>query len=170
MKTKLVFLGFVISKEGLKMDLEKIKDIMEWSSPRNVNEVSIFHGLSIFYKKFITDFSNICALIVENIKQGHRPFVWIGEVEKGFKLLKKKITERPILALPYFQNLFEVKCDASGMAIGVVLIQEEKHVPYFNENLNDAKQKYSSYDKEFYAVIQEFKKLFDAKRICFIYP
>jgi hypothetical protein len=73
-------------------------------------------------------------------------------------LLKEKITKKPILALPDFNKLFQVKCDASVIAIGVVLSQDEKPITYFTEKLNEAKQKYSSYDKDFYAVIQALKK------------
>ena len=42
-----MYLGFVISKEGLKMDQEKVKEMMEWPSPKNVSEVRSFHGLVI---------------------------------------------------------------------------------------------------------------------------
>jgi hypothetical protein len=72
--------------------------------------------------------------------------------------LKEKITEQPILVLPDFHKPFQVKCDASGMAIGVVLSQDDKPISYFSEKLNDDKKKYSTYDKEFYAVIQDLKK------------
>ena len=60
--------------------------------------------------------------------------------------------------LPDFQKTFQVKCDASGFAIGPVLSQEDMLATYFSEKLNEEKVKYSTYDKEFYAIIQALKK------------
>ena len=71
--------------------------------------------------------------------------------------MKKKITEKPVLKLPDFNHLFQVKCDASGVAIGDMLSQEDRPIAYFSEKLNDAKKKYSFYDKEFYAIVQAMK-------------
>ena len=50
-----------------------------------------------------------------------------------------------------------MRCDASGTSIGVVLSQEDKRIDYFNEKSNEARQKYSSYDKELYAAVQALK-------------
>ena len=71
--------------------------------------------------------------------------------------MKKKITEKPVLKLPDFNKIFQVCCAASGIAIGAVLSQEDKPVAYFSENLNESRKKYTSYDKEFYAVVQALK-------------
>jgi hypothetical protein len=72
--------------------------------------------------------------------------------------LKEKTTEQPILVFLEFKKNFQVKCDASGVAIGAVLSQDDNHVAYFSENLNDAEENYSTYDKEFYAIIKALKK------------
>jgi hypothetical protein len=158
LKTELIYLGFVISSNELKMDPEKVKAIREWSLPRSMFEVRSFHGLASFYIKFIRDFSGICAPMMDTVKKQQKSFKMIEEVERSFNILKEKITKRPILILPNFGKTFQVICDAGGVAIGAVLSQDNRPVTYFSEKLNETKRKYSTYDKEFYAIIQALKK------------
>jgi hypothetical protein len=139
------------------MDPEKVKAIKEWSPPRSMFEVRSFHGLVSFYRKFIGYFSGICAPMMDTVKKKHKSFKWIEEAEKSFNILKKKITERPILVLPNFGKTFQVRCDASGVVIATVLNQDNRLVTYFNEKLNETKRKHSTYDKDFYAIIQALK-------------
>jgi hypothetical protein len=58
------------------------------------------------------------------------------------------------MRLPNFTKVFKVECDASKVDIGEILSYERHPIAYFSEKLNKAKQEYSTYDKEFYAIIQ----------------
>jgi hypothetical protein len=93
MKYGLIYLGFVISSNELNMDLEKVKEIREWPSPRSMFEVRRFHGLASFYRKFIRDFSGICPPMMDTVRKQHNSFKWIEEVERSFNILKDKITK-----------------------------------------------------------------------------
>jgi hypothetical protein len=115
--------------------------------------VRSFHGLASFYRKFIRNFSGISVEMMDTVKKRHKSFHWTDEAEKSFNLLKRKIMEQPVLVLSDFQKTFQVKCDASGFAIGAVLSQEDRPIAYLSEKMNEAKLKYSMYDKEFYAII-----------------
>ncbi|XP_071905717.1 uncharacterized protein [Coffea arabica] len=120
---QLVFLGFVVSKQGIKVDEEKVKAIREWPTPSTVGEKN-------------------------------EPFVWRDAQVRAFQMLKHQLTHAPLLALPCFDKLFEIECDASGVGIGAVLMQEGKPIAYFSEKLNGAALNYSTYDKELYSLIR----------------
>jgi hypothetical protein len=96
--------------------------------------------------------------MMDTVKKRHKYFHWTEEATKSFKLHKEKIIGQPVLVLPDFSKTFQVRCDASGFSVGVVLRQDNRSIAYFSEKLNETKMKYSTYDKEFYAVIQVLKK------------
>ena len=84
-------------------------------------------------------------------------FSWNEAATKAFELIKVKLTIAALLVLPNFDTPFELHCDASKIGIGAILSQLSKPVAYFSEKLKSAQLNYSTYNIEFYALVQSLK-------------
>ncbi|KAL6322464.1 hypothetical protein AAG906_008119 [Vitis piasezkii] len=151
MATSGVVLGHIISKEGIQLP-----------SLTTVKEVRQFLGHAGFYRRFIQDFSKIsqplCALLLKDVE-----FIWTKACQEAFKRLKLLLTTTPIVRPPNWSLLFELMCDASDYAVGVVLGQRENGKPYVvyyaSKTLNDAQKNYTTTEKELLVVVFALDKL-----------
>jgi hypothetical protein len=146
------FLGYVVTPQGIEVDDSNIDTIQSWPMSTTVTQIQSFLGLAGFYQWFVCDFSSIAALLHELTNKGI-PFSWGTTQEEAFTILKDKLTHAPLLQLPDFNKMFELECDASGIGLGGVLLQEGKPVAYFSEKLSGARLHYSTYDKELYTLV-----------------
>nr|GEU43447.1 putative reverse transcriptase domain-containing protein [Tanacetum cinerariifolium] len=106
------FLGHLIDCQGLHVDPTKIEAVKNWASPTTPTEIRQFLRLAGCYRRFIKDFSKI-AKSLTILTQKDKKFVWGKDQEMTFQILKQKLFEAPILALPEGNNDFVVYCDTS---------------------------------------------------------
>jgi hypothetical protein len=135
------------------VDEAKIEAIKSWPIPATLTQLRSFLGLAGFYQHFVRDFSTIAVPLNDLMKKGvsfHRG----AAQDQAFHTLIDKLTHAPLLQLPDFGRTFELECDASGIGIGGVQLQEGKPLAYFSEKLSGPSLKYSNYDKELYALVR----------------
>ena len=123
LRKKVHYLGHVASKEGMTVDLEKIRVITEWETLRHMEEVRYFMGLVGYYRRFVRNFSRIAYLITSLQRQGKK-FDWIEECETSFDKLKQFLTNALVLNIAYLDKEFMVCTYACKRGLGGVLMQE----------------------------------------------
>nr|GEY11702.1 reverse transcriptase domain-containing protein [Tanacetum cinerariifolium] len=147
--------GHKISKSGIEVDKAKVDVIAKLPHPTTVKGVRSFLGHAGFYRHFIQDFSKI-ARPMTHLLEKETPFVFSKECIDAFNILKKKLTEAPILVIPDWKLPFELMCDASNYVIGAVLGQHKsKHfqpIHYASKTMTKAQIHYTTTEKEMLVV------------------
>ncbi|KAF8642819.1 hypothetical protein AX16_009398 [Volvariella volvacea WC 439] len=134
------FLGMIIKEGQVKMDPRKLK------------------GFCNFYRWFITHYADI-AKPLHNLTKKDSPFQWGAEQQKAFDTLKNLFLNKPILLAPDTSKLFPIETDASKVATGGVLKQQDTNgdwhpVAYLSQSLDLAQCNYQIYDRELLAIIR----------------
>ncbi|GJR86800.1 putative reverse transcriptase domain-containing protein [Tanacetum coccineum] len=123
------FLGHLIDSQGLHVDPAKMKAVKNWTSPTTPTEVRQFLGLAGYYRRFIEGFQKIANPLTK-LTQKNKNYIWGKEQESAFQLLKQKLCEAPILALPEENDDFVVYCDASLQGSVVFALKIWRHYLY----------------------------------------
>ncbi|WVZ75466.1 LOW QUALITY PROTEIN: hypothetical protein U9M48_023515, partial [Paspalum notatum var. saurae] len=119
------FLGHVVSKGGIAVDLSRVSTVTNWKVPEIPKEVRGFLGLAGYYRRFIENFSKI-AKPMTSLLEKDVEFKWTDAQQAAFDELKKRLATAPVLTLPDQQKKFIVYCDASRDSLGCVLMLEGK--------------------------------------------
>nr|GEV51604.1 reverse transcriptase domain-containing protein [Tanacetum cinerariifolium] len=114
-----IVLGHKISKNEIEVDKAKVDVITKLPQHTTIKGIRSFLGHASFYQRFIQDFSKI-AWPMTRLLEKDTPFFFSNDFIEAFQTLKKKLTEAPILVAPDWDLPFELMCDASDFAIGIV--------------------------------------------------
>jgi hypothetical protein len=123
------FLGHTISSNSVSIDPSKVQEVMDWKPPTSVHQIRSFLGLAGYYRFFLPDFSRIAKPMTELLKKGVK-FSWDQKYEDAFHTLRAHLTTALVLAQPDVSKPFDIYCDASGIALGCVLMQDNRVIAY----------------------------------------
>ena len=155
---KVEFLGVVIGPEGIKMEKEKVKGVLEWLTPKCVKDVQKFLGLANYYRQFIEGFATVARPLHDLVKKDKK-WEWTEREEKAFTELKERFTKKLVLATPDIDKKMRMEVDALDYATGGVLSMEcgdglWKPVAFLSKSLNETERNYEIHDKEILAIIR----------------
>ncbi|GJY47998.1 reverse transcriptase domain-containing protein [Tanacetum coccineum] len=148
-------------KERNRSRQSQIDDFAKLPHLTTVKGIRSFLGHAGFYRRFIKDFSKISRPMTHLLEK-NTLFIFSKECIQAFQILKKKLTEAPILIAPDWDQPFELMCDASHYAIGAVLGKRiEKHfrpIHYASKTITEAESNYTTMEKEMLTVVYAFEK------------
>src|ERR1700680_782428 len=160
MQKQIKFLGHLVSEDGIRVNPEKVKAIIDWPTPTSVKNIRCFLGISGYYRKFIQNYSKVASPLTELLKDEQR-FKWGEEQQSAFDFLKQATTSAPILVLPDMSLPFKVTTDACSRAIGAVLSQNngkgDHPIAYLSKKLSGAEQNWPAHEQELFAVVNALK-------------
>jgi hypothetical protein len=120
-----IVLGHVISERGIKVDKAKVETVEQLPPPTDVKSLRSLLGHAEFYKRFIKDFSKITKPLTQ-LLQKNVAFDFDEKCLATFRTLKSALVCAPIIQPPDWSQPFEIMCDASDYAVGVVLGQRKE--------------------------------------------
>ncbi|GFU15042.1 hypothetical protein TNCV_3702281 [Trichonephila clavipes] len=173
--TELIFLGHLITPDGIKPLPEKVQAVLDYKQPETVGSLRKFLGLLNFYSRFLPKAAEEQYLLSEFLKgykgkKDSKPLNWSSEAITAFQRCKQALADAALLAHPSPSAPLALHVDASDYAIGGALHQvvdsELQPLAFFSRKLTSSEKSYSAYDRELlaiYSAIRHFRYMLEAR-------
>ena len=157
-KTQIVYLGHVVSKEGIQTDTTKTDAIKTWLRPSIVTKVQKALEFTNYYRRLIKGYAKITSPLYalvsgENASKRNKPIKWTEQCEEAFNEVQRQCTSAPLLAFADFSKPVKLDINVSGIGLGAVVYQEQDGVDcitgYGSQGLNKGKANYTVHKLEF---------------------
>jgi len=157
LQTKLDYLGYTVTSEGIRPTKQGIEAVIKYPAPRNIRDVQSFLGLCSYFRKFVEKFSVIAKPLYDLTKKG-TDFRFTETEKQAFEMLKDRLMDTPILSIYSPHDETELHCDASAAGFGAILMQKKadrKFHPifYFSKRTTEIESKYHSFELETLSII-----------------
>ncbi len=156
--------GFIADKDGIRIDPERTKDIVDMVAPKSTNKVQSILGTLNFVRNFIPNFSIKAKFLTDRLEKSAvkrdagKKFVWSASDAACFEELKHLVASAPLLSvLDYGKDIY-IRCDSSRYGAGAVLFQydsvgREMPVCYASRKYTPTETRYSTFQQEMGCVV-----------------
>ncbi|CAB0030056.1 unnamed protein product [Trichogramma brassicae] len=159
------FLGYRVSSEGYKPLDNKVRALIEYPKPANIEELRRFLGVLNFYRSSIPHAaemqSHLNKYLKDSRKKDKRPVEWDNDANDAFERCRQSLVEVVSLAYPHSNAQIRVVTDASDVAMGAALEQQVNNtwqpLSFFSRKFNQAQTAYSTFDRELTAICEAIK-------------
>ena len=161
------YLGYKITREGIKLQAKKIEKMLALSPPKNKTELRGFVGMINYYRDMWKGRSSMLAPLTSMCGKNEK-FEWTNQMQEAFKMVRAKISNEAMLVHPDFSKPFDVHMDSSDYQLGGVISQNGKPIAFFSKKLNQAQKKYPITEKELLSItetLKEFRYLLLGNRV-----
>ena len=152
-QSEIVYLGHIISRDGLKADPKKVDAIKMMQPPEDKAGVQRILGMVGYLQKFCPHLSEVATPLRQLVKKNSH-FWWDNDVHgKAMEDIKRILSEPPVLRYFDPKAKIKVQCDASEFGLGACLLADEQPVQYASRALTETERNYAQIEKEMLAIV-----------------
>lgn len=158
-KPKITLLGFIVGNKEIQVVQSKVQAIQNIQYPTTKKQIRSYLGVCNYWRQFMPNFSEIASPLTDLTKSKNCNKFILNEIQKcAFDKLKEMLSTAPLLASPDYAKTFIIYTDSSDIGVGSVLGQEDnnkvfKPIAYASKKFNDTESRWSTIDKEAYAIL-----------------
>ncbi len=164
------YLGYILTREGIKPQPKKVQAILARNPPNNVKELRHFLAMVQYYQDMWAKHSEMLAPLTNLVgecgktkttkknKTKKKPWQWDSIHQQAFDNIKAAIAKEVVLAYPDFLKPFEIFTDASSTQLGAVIAQDDRPKAFFSRKLSKMQQRYSVTEIELLAIVETLKE------------
>lgn len=161
-QSSIVYLGFQLTRDGIRPLRQHVAAIAALPRPSNVKELQAFLGKIAYYHKFLPSAAEVAHPLHQLLRK-NVPFTWSDACERAFVRLQEQLQSAPCLATFRPGQHLVLATDASQYGLGAVLAHRyadgsERPIAYASKTLNEAQRRYSQIEKEALSIVYGLKK------------
>eukprot|EP00804_Cyclotella_cryptica_P010725 CCRYP_005516-RB/>CCRYP_005516-RB protein AED:0.40 eAED:0.40 QI:0/0/0/1/0/0/2/0/273 len=153
------YLGYVLSRDGIKPQPKKVQAILALTPPQNVKQLRRFLGMVQYYRDIWARPSEILAPLTNlGGETKKKPSHWDSIHQQAFDTVKATIACDVTLAYPDYSQGFDIYTDSSKFQLGAVITQNNRPLAFFGRKLSQTQQTYSVTEQELLAIVETLKE------------